>query len=55
MQIVQQDLRTIEAIQRFDELGITTFPTVAINGKAVYESVIPPQEELVEVILSHLS
>ena len=44
----------MEAVQRYYELGITTFPTVAINGKPVFESVIPPQEELLETILYHL-
>lgn len=54
VEIKQWDLRTPEGINRNNELGITTFPTIAIGGDVVFESMIPSDEELIEAIKARL-
>jgi len=54
VEICRHDLRTPEGIRRNNELGIKTFPTIAINGAIFFESVIPSEPELFEAIRSRL-
>ena len=44
------DLRTREGVQRFKELRAKSLPSIALNGKLVFEAIIPPQEELIQAI-----
>ncbi len=44
-------LRTLDGVTRFRELGARSLPAVAIDGKLVFECVIPGRDELVEAIL----
>jgi len=44
-------MRTREGIKRFTELRAKSLPTIALNNELVYESIIPPQEELIEQIM----
>jgi len=43
-------LRTIEGVARFRELSARSLPSVAIEGKLVFESIIPAREELIAAI-----
>jgi hypothetical protein len=45
-------LRTAEGVARFAELKATSLPAVAIDGKLVFQCVIPPEEELIAAIQS---
>ncbi len=54
VEIKQWDLRTPEGINRNNELGIMTFPTIAIAGDVVFESIIPSDEEIIEAIKARL-
>ena len=44
------DMRTREGVHRFRELKAKSLPSVALDGDLVYESIIPPQEELIAEI-----
>lgn len=50
MEICRHDLRTPEGIRRNNELGIKSFPTIAINGEVLFESFIPAESELLEAV-----
>ena len=54
VEILRWDLRTPEGIKRNSELGITSFPTIAINGEVLFESIIPAETELIDAIRSRL-
>ncbi|MGO8878392.1 MAG: hypothetical protein ACLPVO_13995 [Desulfomonilaceae bacterium] len=43
-------LRTLEGVSRFKELKVKSLPALAINGKLIYECLIPPTEDLIAVI-----
>ena len=43
-------LRTLEGVSRFKELKAESLPALAINGKLIYECLIPPTEDLIAVI-----
>lgn len=46
----QWSLRTREGVARFRQLGAKSLPSVAIEGKLVFESNIPPADELIAAI-----
>lgn len=46
----QWSLRDREGATRFRELGARSLPTVAIEGKPVFEAIIPEREELIAAI-----
>jgi hypothetical protein len=50
MEVREWDMRTREGVNRFRELRARSLPSVALDGDLVYESLIPPQEEMVEEI-----
>jgi hypothetical protein len=50
MEVREWDMRTREGLNRFRELRARSLPSVALDGDLVYESLIPPQEEMVEEI-----
>jgi hypothetical protein len=54
VEIVRWDLRTDAGIRRNQELGITTFPTIAVNGEVLFESFIPAETDLIDAIRSRL-
>jgi len=43
-------LRTLDGVARFRELRARSLPSVAIEGKLVFESSIPAREELIAAI-----
>lgn len=54
IEIREWDMRTKEGVQRYRELRARMLPSLAINQNLIYEAMIPPQEELIEKILSVL-
>jgi hypothetical protein len=50
IEVHEWDMRTREGVNRFRELRARSLPSVALDGDLVYESLIPPQEEMVEEI-----
>ena len=54
MEIKQWDLRTPEGISRNNELGITTFPTIAVEGEVLFEGIIPSEDEWLDAIKARL-
>ena len=52
IEIKEWDLRTVEGVARCRELKIKSLPTLALDGEAVYNSIIPEQEELINEIKS---
>lgn len=54
MDIKWWDLRTLEGQRRKDELGITSFPTIAIDGEVLFEGVIPSEDEWLHEVKARL-
>jgi hypothetical protein len=50
IEVHEWDLRTREGVNRFRELRARSLPSVALDGDLVYESLIPPQEEMIAEI-----
>ena len=50
MEVSEWDMRTREGVARFRELKAKILPSIAMDGDLVYESLIPPQEELIAEI-----
>ncbi len=50
MEVHEWDLRTREGVERFRELKAKSLPSVALDEELMYESLIPPQEELIAEI-----
>jgi hypothetical protein len=48
-------LRELRGVTRFRELGARSLPAVAIEGKLVFEAIIPGREELIAAILNTAS
>ncbi len=46
MDVSEWDLRTLEGVTRFKEIGAKSLPSIAMDGKVVYSSIIPGQEVL---------
>ena len=44
------DLRTLEGVERFREIGARSLPSIAMDGTVVYSSIIPMQAVLGEEI-----
>jgi hypothetical protein len=44
------NLRTREGVARFKELKGKSLPSIAIEGKLIFESRIPPSEDLISAI-----
>jgi len=54
IEVHEWDMRTREGVQRFKELKAKSLPSVALDGKLVYEALIPMQEDLIaEIRLRH--
>jgi hypothetical protein len=47
IEVQEWDMRTREGVARFRELKAKSLPSIALDGKLVYESIIPMQEELI--------
>jgi hypothetical protein len=43
-------LRNREGIEMFRKFNARSLPSIAINGEIQFESLIPPQEDLIEAI-----
>ena len=52
VEIREWDMRTPDAIRLFKENRIKKLPSIAIEGKPLFESLIPDQEELIGAIAS---
>jgi len=50
IEVREWNLRTWEGVHRFKELRAKSLPSIALNGELVFESIIPPQEELIHAI-----
>lgn len=50
IEVREWDMRTREGVNRFRELRARSLPSVALDGDLVYESLIPPQEEMIAEI-----
>jgi hypothetical protein len=48
--VYEWDMRTREGVLRFRELKAKSLPSVALDGKLVWESIIPMQEEIIAKI-----
>ena len=46
MAVHEWDLRTLEGVTRFKEIGAKSLPSIAMDGTVVYSSIIPGQEVL---------
>jgi hypothetical protein len=46
MDVHEWDLRTLEGVTRFKEIGAKSLPSIAMDGRVVYASIIPGQEDL---------
>ncbi|NOX33044.1 MAG: hypothetical protein GXP56_04810 [Deltaproteobacteria bacterium] len=49
--VSEWDMRTLEGIKRFKEIGAKSLPGIAMDNEIVYSSIIPGQEILKEEIL----
>ncbi|MQL52724.1 hypothetical protein GFC01_10710 [Desulfofundulus thermobenzoicus] len=49
------NVKTREGIERKAELKAKVIPSIALNGELVYESAIPPREDLIAAILKRIS
>ena len=50
--IREWDMKTPQTREHFKMRGVKKLPSIAIEGKLVYESLIPDQNELMERILA---
>ena len=50
IKVQEWDMRTLEGVARFKELKAKSLPSVALDGKVIYASEIPMQEELIAEI-----
>lgn len=48
------DLKTAEGLERINELGITVFPTIVLEGEVVFQGRIPDETELLESIRARI-
>jgi len=46
VEVIERKITEAENIARLGKMGIANLPTIAINGKVKYISVIPNKEEL---------
>ena len=49
--VSEWDMRTLEGVKRFKEIGAKSLPSIAMDNAIVYSSIIPGQEALKEEIL----
>lgn len=50
VEIVEHKIKDKAAVKLMQERGVSKIPTICINGDIVYESIIPPDEELIAEI-----
>lgn len=55
IEVRKWDMRTLEGVKRFRELKARSLPSMALNGKLVFESLIPGPEELTEAVRSRMT
>ena len=51
IEVREWDMQTAEARNYFKTTKVRKLPSIAIEGKVVFESLIPGQDELIEKIL----
>jgi len=51
IEVREWDMHTADARKHFKTAKVRKLPSIAIEGKVVYESLIPDQDELIEKIL----
>jgi len=52
--IERWDFKTTEGLERINELGISLFPTITLDGIIAFQGRIPDQDELLELIRSRI-
>ena len=52
IEVREWDMRTHDAARLFKERRVKKLPSIAVDGELIFESLIPDQEELVQVIAS---
>jgi uroporphyrinogen decarboxylase len=50
VEIVEHKIKDKASVKLMKERGVTAIPTICINGEAVFESILPSEEELLEEI-----
>ncbi|NLC77654.1 MAG: arsenic metallochaperone ArsD family protein [Clostridia bacterium] len=50
IEIIEHKIKDKAAVKLMQERGVKKIPTICINGDIVYESLIPPNEELIAEI-----
>lgn len=50
IEVFEWDLRTMEGVMRFREIGAKSLPSIAMDGTIVYSSIIPGQEVMIQEI-----
>lgn len=50
IEVYEWDLRTVEGVDRFKKIGAKSLPSIAMDGRVVYASIIPGQEKLSQEI-----
>lgn len=48
------DLKTTEGLERINKLGISLFPTIALDGIIAFQGLIPDQDELLKSMRSRI-
>ena len=51
IEVREWDMHTADARKHFKTAKVRKLPSIAIEGKVVFESLIPDQDELIEKIL----
>ena len=51
IEVREWDMQTVETRKHFKTAKVRKLPSIAIEGKVVFESLIPDQDELIEKIL----
>ena len=46
IQVNEWDMRTLEGVERFQQIKAKSLPSIAMDGLVVYASIIPGQEKL---------
>jgi hypothetical protein len=48
--VFEWDLRTIEGVTRFRQIGARSLPSIAMDGTVIFSSIIPGQEVLAKEV-----
>jgi uroporphyrinogen decarboxylase len=54
IEVVEHKIKDKAALKLMQQRGVTSIPTICINGDIMYESIIPTEDELFEEINKRL-